>query len=103
MAKPGSIKAATKFEASLEVFASTAGGRNLPIKDGHRGLFYFRLASVSGTVTLPKGKTALDPGSPAMIVTITSEQPVAVENGLVFALREGSRTVGSGKITKVIE
>jgi len=102
IAAPGSITPHTKFEGEVYVLTKEEGGRHTPFFSGYRPQFYFRTTDVTGVVTLPEGVEMVMPGDN---VTITGEliTPIAMEEGLRFAIREGGNTVGSGVITKVIE
>src|SRR5690606_8379858 len=102
LAKPGTIKPHTKFEGEVYVLSKDEGGRHTPFFNGYRPQFYFRTTDVTGVVTLPEGTEMVMPGDN---VTITGEliSPIAMEEGLRFAIREGGRTVGAGVVTKIIE
>jgi elongation factor Tu len=102
LAKPGSITPHTKFEAEVYILTKEEGGRHTPFFSGYRPQFYIRTTDVTGTAQLPKGVEMVMPGDN---VTITVEliQPIAMEKGLRFAIREGGHTVGAGVITKVIK
>ena len=102
LAKPGSITPHTKFEARVYVLSQAEGGRHKAFFPGYRPQFYFRTTDVTGVITLPEGREMVMPGDD---VTLTVElgQPIAMEEELRFAIREGGRTVGSGVVTKVIE
>lgn len=101
LAKPGSIKAHTEFEAECYVLTKEEGGRHTPFFSGYRPQFYLRTTDVTGEVTLPSGTEMVMPGDTIKIVAklIT---PVALEEGLRFAIREGGHTVGAGVVSKVI-
>ena len=100
IAKPGSVTPHTKFEAAVYVLTKEEGGRHTPFFNNYRPQFYFRTTDVTGTVTLPEGTEMVMPGDN---VTITVEliTPVAMEEGMRFAIREGGRTVGAGKVAKI--
>jgi len=100
LAKPGSITPHTSFESSVYVLSKEEGGRHTPFFDGYRPQFYFRTTDVTGVVTLPEGTEMVMPGDN---VTLSAEliTPIALEEGLRFAIREGGRTVGAGVITKI--
>ena len=100
--KPGSVTPHTKFEGQVYVLTKDEGGRHTPFFSNYRPQFYFRTTDITGTVILPDGVDMVMPGDN---VTITGEliHPIAMEEGLKFAIREGGRTVGSGKVTKIIE
>jgi elongation factor Tu len=102
LAKPGSITPHTKFEARVYVLSAAEGGRHKAFFPGYRPQFYFRTTDVTGSITLPEGREMVMPGDD---VTLTVEliQPIAMEEELRFAIREGGRTVGSGVVTKVIQ
>ncbi len=102
LAKPGSITPHTKFEASVYILAKEEGGRHTPFFSGYRPQFYFRTTDVTGTVTLPQGVEMCMPGDNVnMTVELLAESPIAMDEGLRFAIREGGRTVGSGVVTKI--
>jgi elongation factor Tu len=102
LAKPGSIKPHTKFNAEIYVLAKEEGGRHTPFFNNYRPQFYFRTTDVTGSLTLPEGVEMVMPGDN---VTISAEliAPIAMEEGLRFAIREGGRTVGAGVVAKVVE
>jgi len=102
LAKPGTIKPHTKFEAEVYVLSKDEGGRHTPFFKGYRPQFYFRTTDVTGNVELPEGVEMVMPGDNIkMVVTLIA--PIAMEDGLRFAIREGGRTVGAGVVAKVIE
>jgi elongation factor Tu len=102
LAKPGSITPHTKFEASVYILAKEEGGRHTPFFTGYRPQFYFRTTDVTGTVALPQGVEMCMPGDNVNItVELLAESPIAMDEGLRFAIREGGRTVGSGVVTKI--
>jgi elongation factor Tu len=102
LAKPGSITPHTKFEAEVYVLSKDEGGRHTPFFKGYRPQFYFRTTDVTGTVELPKDVEMVMPGDNVnMVVNLIS--PIAMDEGVRFAIREGGRTVGSGVVVKVIE
>ncbi len=104
LAKPGSITPHTKFEASVYVLSKEEGGRHTPFFSGYRPQFYFRTTDVTGTVTLPQGVEMCMPGDNVNItVALIQDSPIAMDEGLRFAIREGGRTVGSGVVTKILE
>jgi len=98
LATSGTVRAHASLEASITLVAASEGGRKTPIAPGYRPQVVVHTASTTGTVTLPPGKDALAPGESA-VVTITLTPAVALEVGMSFALREGGRTVGTGKVT----
>src|SRR4051794_25213583 len=104
LAKPGSINPHTKFEASVYVLTKEEGGRHTPFFTNYRPQFYFRTTDVTGAVTLPAGVEMCMPGDKVtqMIVELLPESPIAMDEGLRFAIREGGRTVGSGVVTKIL-
>jgi len=99
---PGSINPHTKFEAEVYVLKKEEGGRHTPFFNGYRPQFYFRTTDVTGDLKLPDGVEMVMPGDNIQM-TITLITPIAIEQGLRFAIREGGRTVGSGVVAKVIE
>ena len=102
LAKPGSITPHTKFEAEVYVLSKDEGGRHTPFFNGYRPQFYFRTTDVTGSVDLPEGVEMVMPGDNVK-VTVSLIAPIAMEEGLRFAVREGGRTVGAGVVSKVIE
>jgi elongation factor Tu len=101
LAKPGSITPHTEFEAQVYVLNKEEGGRHKPFFDGYRPQFYFRTTDVTGSVKLPEGTEMCMPGdNTAMRVTLIA--PIAMDEGLRFAIREGGRTVGAGRVIKII-
>ncbi len=102
LAKPASITPHTKFEAEVYVLSKEEGGRHTPFFEGYRPQFYFRTTDVTGSCELPKGTEMVMPGDNIKLV-ITLINPIAMEEGLRFAIREGGRTVGAGVVAKVIE
>jgi len=102
LAKPGSITPHTKFNAEVYVLSKEEGGRHTPFFNGYRPQFYFRTTDVTGSVELPQGTEMVMPGDNVAIV-VTLIVPIAMEDGLRFAIREGGRTVGAGVVSKVIE
>jgi elongation factor Tu len=102
VAKPGSITPHTKFKAEVYVLTKEEGGRHTPFFNGYRPQFYFRTTDVTGSSTLPEAVEMVMPGDNTQL-EIELIQPIAMEKGLRFAIREGGRTVGAGTITEVIE
>ena len=102
LAKPGSIKPHTKFEAEVYVLSKAEGGRHTPFFNGYRPQFYFRTTDVTGTCDLPEGVEMVMPGDNVQMV-INLHAPIAMDEGLRFAIREGGRTVGAGVVAKIIE
>jgi elongation factor Tu len=102
LAAPGSITPHTRFEAEVYILSKEEGGRHTPFFNGYRPQFYFRTTDVTGTVELPKGVEMVMPGDN---VKMTGKliAPIAMDEGLRFAIREGGRTVGAGVISKIIE
>jgi elongation factor Tu len=102
LAKPGSITPHTKFECEVYVLSKDEGGRHTPFFNNYRPQFYFRTTDVTGSVALPEGTEMVMPGDNVkMVVTLIA--PIAMEQGLRFAIREGGRTVGAGVVAKVVE
>ena len=102
LAKPASITPHTKFTAEIYVLSKDEGGRHTPFFQGYRPQFYFRTTDVTGTIELPAGTEMVMPGD-NISITVNLIQPIAMEEGLRFAIREGGRTVGAGVVAKVIE
>ncbi len=102
LAKKGSITPHTKFEAEVYVLSKDEGGRHTPFFKGYRPQFYFRTTDVTGAVQLPEGVEMVMPGDNIQMV-VELIAPIAMENGLRFAIREGGRTVGAGVVAKIIE
>ena len=99
---PGSITPHTKFEANVYILSKEEGGRHNPFYSNYRPQFYFRTTDVTGVITLPEGTEMVMPGDTTEM-SVELIQPIAMEEGLGFAIREGGRTVGSGRVTKIIE
>jgi elongation factor Tu len=102
LAKPGSITPHTKFNAEVYVLSKEEGGRHTPFFNGYRPQFYFRTTDVTGAVELPAGTEMVMPGD-NIGITVQLIQPIAMEEGLRFAIREGGRTVGAGVVAKILE
>ena len=102
LAKPGSITPHTKFEAEVYILTKDEGGRHTPFFKGYRPQFYFRTTDVTGAVELPEGTEMVMPGDNVQMV-VDLIAPIAMEDGLRFAIREGGRTVGAGVVAKIIE
>jgi len=102
LAKPGSITPHTHFSAEIYVLSKDEGGRHTPFFNGYRPQFYFRTTDVTGSVELPAGTEMVMPGD-NISITVKLIAPIAMEEGLRFAIREGGRTVGAGVVSKVIE
>jgi elongation factor Tu len=101
LSKPGSIKPHTKFKAEVYVLSKDEGGRHTPFFTNYRPQFYFRTSDVTGTLTLPTGVEMVMPGD-NVSVDIEMQKPVAMEKGQRFAIREGGRTIGAGRVSEVI-
>ena len=102
LAKPGSITPHTQFECEVYVLSKEEGGRHTPFFNGYRPQFYFRTTDVTGACTLPEGTEMVMPGDNVKM-TVALIAPIAMEDGLRFAIREGGRTVGAGVVSKIIE
>ncbi len=102
LAKPGTITPHTHFEAEVYVLGKEEGGRHTPFFKGYRPQFYFRTTDVTGSVDLPEGVEMVMPGDNVRVV-VSLIAPIAMDEGLRFAIREGGRTVGAGVVAKVIE
>ncbi|CAL9455916.1 Elongation factor Tu [Nocardiopsis dassonvillei] len=100
--KPGTTTPHTEFEAQVVILSKDEGGRHTPFFNNYRPQFYFRTTDVTGVVTLPEGTEMVMPGDNTEM-TVQLIQPVAMEEGLKFAIREGGRTVGAGRVTKIIK
>ncbi|OKL48256.1 translation elongation factor Tu [Boudabousia liubingyangii] len=102
VAQPGTITPHTEFEGQVYILKKEEGGRHKSFYSNYRPQFYFRTTDVTGVITLPEGKEMVMPGDTTEI-SVTLIQPIAMEEGLGFAIREGGRTVGSGRVTKIIK
>ena len=102
MAKPGSIKPHRNFEGAVYILSKEEGGRHTAFFEGYRPQYYFRTTDVTGTVRLPEEVKMVMPGD-NVTLKIELLQPVALETGLRFAIREGGRTVGAGRVTQILE
>ena len=102
LSKPGSIKPHTKFDAEVYVLSKEEGGRHTPFLNGYRPQFYFRTTDVTGTIELPEGVEMVMPGDNIKFV-VTLIAPIAMDDGLRFAIREGGRTVGAGVVSKILD
>ncbi|WP_255446971.1 EF-Tu/IF-2/RF-3 family GTPase, partial [Thermodesulfovibrio sp. Kuro-1] len=102
LAKPGSITPHTKFKAEVYVLTKEEGGRHTPFFNGYRPQFYFRTTDVTGVIKLPDGVEMVMPGDNVNL-SVELIAPIAMEEGLRFAIREGGRTVGAGVVTEVLE
>ncbi|HTY71158.1 MAG TPA: elongation factor Tu, partial [Actinomycetes bacterium] len=100
--KPGSITPHTGFEAQVYILSKDEGGRHTPFFNNYRPQFYFRTTDVTGVVTLPEGTEMVMPGDNTEM-SVELIQPIAMEEGLRFAIREGGRTVGAGRVTKIVK
>ena len=102
LAKPGTITPHTNFEAEAYILTKEEGGRHTPFFTNYRPQFYFRTTDVTGTIELPAGTEMVMPGDNTDM-TVTLGKPIAMEEGLTFSIREGGRTVGSGRVTKILK
>jgi elongation factor Tu len=102
IAKPGSIKPHTDFKAEIYVLKKEEGGRHTPFHNKYRPQFYLRTTDVTGEITLPEGREMVMPGD-NVTISVALIQPVAMDKGLRFAIREGGRTVGAGQVTEIIK
>jgi elongation factor Tu len=100
--KPGTTTPHTNFDASVYILSKDEGGRHTPFFNNYRPQFYFRTTDVTGVVTLPEGTEMVMPGDNTEM-KVDLIQPIAMEEGLRFAIREGGRTVGAGRVTKIIK
>jgi elongation factor Tu len=100
LAKPGTITPHTDFKAQVYVLSKEEGGRHTPFFNGYRPQFYFRTTDVTGTANLPEGVEMVMPGD-NIEMTVEMIAPIAMEEGLRFAIREGGRTVGAGRVTEI--
>ena len=102
LCKPGSITPHTKFEAEVYILSKDEGGRHTPFFNGYRPQFYFRTTDVTGACELPEGIEMVMPGDNVKMI-VSMHAPIAMEEGLRFAIREGGRTVGAGVVAKIVE
>ena len=102
LAAPGTCKPHTKFKGAIYVLTQAEGGRHKPFFTGYRPQFYFRTTDVTGSVTLPEGTEMVMPGDNVEF-SVQLINPIAMEEGMRFAIREGGRTIGAGTVTKIIE
>jgi elongation factor Tu len=102
LAKPGSVTPHTKFKGEIYVLSKDEGGRHTPFFNNYRPQFYFRTTDVTGSITLPEGTEMVMPGDQTSIA-VELIAPIAMEKGLRFAIREGGRTVASGRVSEIIE
>jgi elongation factor Tu len=100
LAKPGSVTPHTEFEAQVYILSKDEGGRHTPFFNGYRPQFYFRTTDVTGTANLPSGVEMVMPGD-NVEMSVELIAPIAMEDGLRFAIREGGRTVGAGRVVKI--
>jgi len=103
LCKPGSVKPHTKFEGEIYVLTKEEGGRHTPFFAGYKPQFYFRTTDVTGAIELTGGAEMCMPGDNITMKIDLGEKPIAMEEGVRFAVREGGRTVGAGVVTKVLE
>ena len=102
LSKPGSITPHTEFDSQVYVLSKEEGGRHTPFFKGYRPQFYFRTTDVTGTIELPEGMEMVMPGDNTTM-KVDLGAPIAMEEGLRFAIREGGRTVGAGRVAKIIK
>ena len=102
LCKPGSITPHTNFEGQVYVLTKEEGGRHKPFFNNYRPQFFFRTTDVTGTIELPSGTEMVMPGD-NVTITVELGKPIAMDEGLRFAIREGGRTVGAGRVTKIIK
>jgi len=102
LAKPGSIKPLTKFSAEVYVLSKEEGGRHTPFFPGYRPQFYIRTTDVTGSIQLPEGVEMVMPGDDIKM-KVELIAPIAMEDGLRFAIREGGRTVGAGTVSEIVK
>jgi elongation factor Tu len=102
LCKPGSITPHTNFEAQVYILSKEEGGRHKPFFNNYRPQFYFRTTDVTGQVSLPEGTEMVMPGDNTQMV-VELQKPIAMDEGLRFAIREGGRTVGAGVVTKILK
>jgi elongation factor Tu len=102
LCKPGSITPHTEFEGQIYVLTKEDGGRHKPFFNNYRPQFYFRTTDVTGSIALPEGTEMVMPGDNTSI-KVELQKPIAMDEGLRFAIREGGRTVASGRVTKIIK
>ncbi len=102
LAKPGSITPHTNFKSQVYILSKDEGGRHTPFFSGYRPQFYFRTTDITGSASLPEGVEMVMPGD-NVEMTVELIAPIAMEEGLRFAIREGGRTVGAGRVTEIIK
>ena len=100
--KPGTTTPHTEFDGQVYILSKDEGGRHTPFFNNYRPQFYFRTTDVTGVVTLPSGTEMVMPGDNT-VMSVKLIQPIAMEEGLQFAIREGGRTVGAGQVTKIVQ
>ena len=100
LCKPGSITPHANFEGQVYVLSASEGGRHKPFFNNYRPQFFFRTTDVTGTIMLPEGTEMVMPGD-NVAITVELGKPIAMDEGLRFAIREGGRTVGAGRVTKI--
>ncbi len=103
ISKPGSITPHTKFKAEVYILTKEEGGRHTPFFNGYRPQFYFRTTDVTGVANLPSGREMVMPGDNVDGMDVELITPIAMEDGLRFAIREGGRTVGAGVVTQIVQ
>jgi elongation factor Tu len=102
LCKPGSITPHTNFEANVYILTKNEGGRHKPFFNNYRPQFYFRTTDVTGSITLEEGTEMVMPGDNT-VMNVELQKPIAMDEGLRFAIREGGRTVGAGRVTKILK
>jgi elongation factor Tu len=102
LCKPGSITPHANFEANVYILTKNEGGRHKPFFNNYRPQFYFRTTDVTGSITLEEGTEMVMPGDNT-VMTVELQKPIAMSEGLRFAIREGGRTVGAGRVTKILK
>jgi elongation factor Tu len=101
IAKPGSVKPHAKFKAEVYILKKEEGGRHTPVHNKYRPQFYFRTTDVTGEIELESGREMVMPGD-NVTITVNLINPIAMDKGLRFAIREGGRTVGAGQVTEIL-
>jgi len=102
LAKPGSITPHLKFKSEVYVLSKDEGGRHTPFFTKYRPQFYFRTSDVTGAITLPQSVEMVMPGDNVSVEVDLQDKPIAMEKGQRFAIREGGRTIGAGRVTEVL-
>ena len=100
---PGTVQAHTKFRCLVVILSTEEGGRSKAFKSGYSPQFYFRTTDITGMVQLVGDRRLVLPGDMGVDLMVTLMNPIAIENGLKFAIREGGRTIGAGLVTKILE